>query len=130
MSTSSLSATARRAIEAYGGAERWRRARRAEARLTMSGWLFHLKSRHLPPGARITVELARPFARLEPIDRRGRIGVLDGLDVRLEDGTGAVLDRRAEARRLFPYGGHRALYWDALDLAYFLGYAFWGYFAL
>ena len=129
MSPTSLSASARRAIEAYGGADRWRRARRSEARVTMSGLLFHTKWRHLPPGARITVDLARPFARLEPIDRRGHTGVLDGLDVRLEDATGAVLDRRAEAARLFP-GGRRRLYWDALDLTYFLGYAFWGYFAL
>jgi len=130
MSPTSLSPTARRAIEAYGGADRWRRARRAEARVTMSGLLFHVKWRHLPPGARITVDLARPFARLQPIDRGGRTGVLDGLDVRLEDATGAVRGRRAEARRLFPYAGHRVLYWDALDLTYFLGYAFWAYFAL
>lgn len=128
--SATLSATARRAVDAYGGAERWKRARRAEGTVTMSGLLFHLKWRHLPAGSRITVDLERPFSRLEPIDGGGRVGVLDGLDVRLEDPKGGVLARRTEARKLFPYGGHRALYWDAMDLAYFLGYAFWGYFAL
>jgi hypothetical protein len=129
MSASPLSATARRAIDAYGGAERWKRARRAEGRVTMSGLLFHLKWRHLPAGARITVDLERPFSRLDPIDGGGRVGVLDSLDVRLEDPKGGVLERRTEARRFLPHG-RRHLYWDALDLTYFLGYAFWGYFAL
>jgi len=129
MSATELSRTARRAIDAYGGAERWRRAQRAEARITMSGLLFHLKSRHLPAGSRITVDLNAPFARLDPIDRRGRVGVLDGLDVRLEDSSARVLALRREARRFFPYG-RRLIHWDALDLTYFLGYAFWGYFSL
>jgi hypothetical protein len=128
--SATLSATARRAIAAYGGADRWKRAKRAEGRVTMSGLLFRLKWRHLPAGSKITVDLDRPFSRLEPIDGGGRVGVLDGLDVRLEDPKGGVLGRRTEARKLFPYGGHRLLYWDAMDLTYFLGYAFWGYFAL
>jgi hypothetical protein len=75
------------------------------------------------------VDLPEPRALLRPIDRRGRIGVLDGLDVRLEDDSGHVLEERKDARTHFP-GGRRLLYWDALDLTYFLGYAFWGYFAL
>ena len=33
------------------------------------------------------------------------------------------------ARNYFPYG-RRWFVWDELDLAYFLGYAFWNYFAL
>jgi hypothetical protein len=129
VSAAPLSPTARRAIAAYGGPDRWERAQRAEGKVTMSGLLFNLKWRHLPAGSRIGVDLKRPFARLEPIDRKGRIGVLDGLDVRLEDPKGGVLESRTEARRFFPYG-RRAFYWDALDLTYFLGYAFWAYFAL
>lgn len=76
MSSRELSGTAGRAIRAYGGAERWQAATGAEARVTMSGLPFHLKSRHLPPGARIAVELKEPFAKLHPVDRRGRVGVL------------------------------------------------------
>jgi hypothetical protein len=126
---SALSPTARRVLAAYGGADRWRDASGAEGCVTLSGLLFYAKWRHLPPRSLITIDLTRPLARMQPIDRQGHVGVLDGLDVRLEDTSGRLLAGRKEAHRFFP-GGRRTLFWDRLDLAYFVGYAFWGYSAL
>jgi hypothetical protein len=70
-----------------------------------------------------------PLTRLDPIDSKGNVGVLDGQEVRLEGPDGSILKRRPNARSWFPYR-HPLLYWDALDLTYFLGYASWNYFVL
>ncbi|MDT3395888.1 hypothetical protein RKE29_04380 [Streptomyces sp. B1866] len=117
-----------RTLEAFGGAERWRRAERVEVELSCGGPLFRWKrgragTRH---GLRVTLEVARQHIRLHdwdgPFD-----GVLEGHEVRLER-DGVVAERRADARAAFP-GGRRAVRWDALDMTYFLGYALWNYFA-
>lgn len=120
-----LSATARRAVEAYGGAERWRAAQGAEGIVTVGGPLFWLKLRPPPPRIRMRVEFARPASRLDPVDRSGRVGLFDGDEARLEGDTGRVVTRRQDARSRFP----RAV-WDRLDLTYFLGYSIWNYFGL
>lgn len=81
------------------------------------------------PELSIRCEIHRPWTRIDPIDRRGRIGVLDGQDVRLESPGGETIETRPGARALFRRG-RRTFYWDALDLTYFLGYALWNYFTL
>jgi hypothetical protein len=121
--------TAERAIEAYGGAERWRTAEFVDTRATFKGLLFWWKTRLPRPKASVRCSVHRPWTRIEPIDRRGRVGILDGHDVRLETPSGATVAERPAARSFFP-GGRRYLHWDALDLTYFLGYAAWNYLAL
>lgn len=124
-----LSQTAERAIEAYGGAERWHAAKEIETTATFTGLLFWWKTRRPRAGAHVRCSVHRPWTRLDPIDRRGRIGILDGQDVRLETRTGEVIAERPAARSFFP-GGRRYVHWDALDLTYFLGYAAWNYLTL
>jgi len=123
-----LTRTAARAIEAYGGAERWLRADRIEAVVSVTGLAWWLKMRRPVPSTKLRIELHTPRARLDPIDRTGLIGILDGKDARLEDHSGQVVASRSEARKFFP-GGRRIFYWDSLDLAYFAGHAMWNYFA-
>lgn len=123
-----LSPTARRALEAYGGEERWRSATAVEVTLSAGGLAFRLKWRKAFRNVHGRIKLAGPGARLDPIDRRGRIGVLDGTDVRLEDRNGNVLRSRSDPRGKLPYG-RRLLWWDALDQTYFAGYALWNYMA-
>ena len=122
-----LSHTAARAIEALGGAERWLAAQRIEAVVSVSGLAWWLKMRRPVPSTRLLLRLHEPYARLDPIDRSGLVGVLDGEDSCLEDRDGHVVARRVHASSYFP-GGRRALYWDSLDLAYFAGHAMWNYF--
>ena len=124
-----LSKTAKRALAAYGGADRWRQAGAAEATVTVGGLLFALKRRMSSPRARVRTEIWHPRAGIAPIGPSGSVGVLEGPDVRLESPVGETLGHRRDARSYFPYG-RRWFVWDELDLAYFLGYALWNYFCL
>jgi hypothetical protein len=128
MSTT-LSATAQRAIQAYGGAERWAKVERIEVELSVSGWLFRLKWQPAIVHGVAVVQAHEPHARLTPIDRKGNTGVFESDFVRIEDATGHHVEGRTRPRRLFPWG-RRALYWDRLDQAYFSGYALWNYLTL
>jgi hypothetical protein len=96
--------------------------------VTVTGLAWWLKMKRPVPSTRLHLSLSAPHARLDPVDRSGLVGVLDGEDARLEDHDGCVMGSRAHAGHYFP-GGRRALYWDSLDLAYFAGHAMWNYFA-
>jgi len=124
-----LDPAVRRVVEAYGGVERWRRAGHVKAEVRVGGLIPWLKMRRPPEVMSVRAVIRRPHVRLEPIDRAGHVGVLDGRDVRLEEADGTVIEVRPDARRLFPYG-RRLFVWDALDLTYFLGYAIWQYVSL
>jgi hypothetical protein len=124
-----LTATADRAVRAYGGADLWNAAEAVEARVNVSGFLFRMKTNMPPPEIAFRVDAHRPWTRLDPINKRGDVGILDGRDVRLETPGGDVIRSRQDARSRFPLGG-RIVHWDDLDLAYFLGYAAWNYFTL
>ena len=121
-----LPALAEKVVEAYGGVDRWSRAREVHATVSASGLLFRMKGRPVFRNARVVVGVRRPRARITPIDKKGHVGVLDGDDVRLENEDRRTIASRAAARRSFP-GGRRGLWWDVLDMTYFAGYAFWNY---
>jgi len=121
--------TAQRALDAYGGEQRWRPASAVEVTISAGGLAFRMKWQRPFRRVRGRIELAPPSARLDPIDRRGRAGVLDGSSVRLEDAAGNVVRSRDDPRSKFP-GGRRLLWWDSLDMTYFAGYALWNYLAL
>jgi hypothetical protein len=110
---------------AYGG-DAWRRARAVEAVVSAGGPGFFLKGRRRFDHVTIHADLHRPYARISPINREGHVGVLDGIDVRIERADGSVVTRRKDARRFFPRG-RRLIYWDDLDQTYFTGYAAWNY---
>jgi len=125
-----LSPTAKRAVEAYGGEERWRSATAVEVTMSAGGLAFLMKWRRPFRRVRLRAEIAQPRARLQPVDgRRGHTGVLDGDSVRLEDADGRVVASRDDPRAGFPYG-RRLLWWDTLDHTYFAAYAAWNYFTL
>jgi hypothetical protein len=121
-----LPATARRALDVYGGESFWRTARSVQAVVSASGLAFILKWRR--PFDRIAVgcTIGEPHVRLTPIDRSGNTGVLKDGDVFLEDPSGITIARRERARAYFPYG-RRLCWWDSLDQTYFVGYALWNY---
>jgi hypothetical protein len=122
-----LTRTAARAIEAYGGAERWLKADRIEAVVSVTGLAWWLKMRGPVPRTKLRIDLRAPNARLDPVDRTGLVGILRGKDALLEGPSGQIVARRDEAGKYFP-GGRRIFYWDSLDLAYFTGHAMWNYF--
>jgi len=125
-----LSNTAGRAIEAYGGIDLWREAKRVEAEVSVKGLAFTLKGRPFFDHAEIIMDAQNPVSRLTPIGRDPEItGILDGDDVRLEKSNGEMLRARNNARSAFS-SLRKNLRWDDLDMAYFANYAFWNYFTL
>ncbi len=117
---------ARRVVDAYGGASRWKEAARVRAVVSANGLAFRLKHRAPFVQAVFEMDVHRPFVRIAPINRLGQIGILDGQDVRIEDADGRTIASRPNARRHFP-GGRRFFWWDDLDMTYFAGYATWNY---
>jgi hypothetical protein len=124
-----LSATAARALKAYGGEAVWKNATTIESRVTVGGLLFQLKGINIPPHARITVDIGRPHTVIDPVDDSGDIGVLDGFSVMITASDGRVIDQRADARQHLQNASVSTA-WDRLNLLYFLGYALWGYYTL
>jgi hypothetical protein len=124
-----ISQTAARAIEAYGGKEIWKKTRHVEAIASARGLAFLLKWQPPFNHIKIKTEVGKPYITLQPINRSGDTGILDGNLVRLEDSSGNILRERKNPREKFPYG-RRLFWWDILDLVYFAGYAFWNYLTL
>ncbi len=125
-----LKETAEKAIAAYGGRALWQNAKRVEVEMSASGLAFTLKRRPFFRHAKMVLDVHRPFSSLTPIGRNPAVtGVLDALDVRLEDEQGKVIAERRNARDYFKIG-RRLFYWDDLDMSYFANYASWNYFTL
>jgi len=124
-----LSPTAARALAAYGGQAVWKAATTVESTVTVGGLLFQLKGINIPPHAKITVGVQRPHTVIEPVDESGDIGVLDGFSVMIVTPGGRILEQRADAREHLQ-NSSLTTQWDRLNLLYFLGYAFWGYYTL
>jgi hypothetical protein len=124
-----LSATAARALKAYGGEAAWTDASAVDSTVTVGGLLFQLKGINIPPHARITVDVRRPHTVIEPVDGSGDVGVLDGFSVMIVAPDGRILEQRADAREHLQ-SASLTTKWDRLNLLYFLGYAFWGYYTL
>jgi hypothetical protein len=120
------------ALEAHGGAGRWREARTVSARVRSGGLMLRTRV----PGNRfadyrLTADLHEPRAILDPFPRPGERAVFEHGAVRIETSDGETLESRLEPRREFfgLSGLRRNLRWDALDAAYFAGYAMWNYVA-
>jgi hypothetical protein len=124
-----LSPTAARALAAYGGERAWKAATKVDSTVTVGGLLFQLKGMNIPPHARITVDVQRPHTVIDPVDASGDVGVLDGFSVTIKAPDGRILEERADARAHLQ-NASLTTQWDRLNLVYFLGYAFWGYYTL
>ena len=124
-----LSPTAARALEAYGGQAVWKSATTVESTVTVGGLLFQLKGINIPSHAKITVDVQRPHTVIQPVDDAGDVGVLDGFSVMILAPDGRILEQRADAREHLQ-NASIATKWDRMNLMYFLGYAFWGYYTL
>ena len=114
---------------AHGGRERWR----AVTALTAHGGFGGLlRSRF--PGNRMAdvtarVELAEQRTVFYGFPQQDQQAVFDRGDVRIETRDGERINARRNARAAFTglSGLRRNLRWDALDVAYFAGYAWWNY---
>lgn len=117
-------------LDAHGGLARWERASTIRGRVRSGGLLLRTRV----PGnrfadGRLEVAVGEPHAAADPYPGPGRRGVFDHGAVRIETLDGEVLESRERPRELFfgRSGLRRNLRWDALDGAYFAGYAWWNY---
>jgi hypothetical protein len=124
-----LSPTAARAVAAYGGEAVWKDSNEVDSTVTVGGLLFQLKGINIPAHAMITVAVQSPYTIINPVDESGDIGILDGFSVAIRTPDGRILEHRADAREHLQNAGITTK-WDRLNLLYFLGYAFWGYYTL
>lgn len=117
-------------LDAHGGRERWAAARTIRARIRSGGLLVRTRfpGNRMADG-RMEVAVGEQLALGEPFPGEGRRAVLDHGSVRIETLAGEVLESRERPRELFfgRSGVRRNLRWDALDAAYFAGYAWWNY---
>lgn len=114
-------------LDAHGGLGYWRSLATVELEMSASGFLF--TGKHVPRQrhVRLTIHTDKTDVTLHDYPSPGQSAVLQGnASVEIRDSSGAVLASRIHPRESFGFG-RRTLYWDAMDFAYFLGYAMWNY---
>jgi hypothetical protein len=127
--TAPATALGERVVEAYGGESRWRGATAVEARISMGGLMLRMRGHpeRTLRNMRTRTEIERPHVRVEPIDDKGNVGVLDGHDVRIERPDGTLVAEQRNIRSLLPNKGLRWLRWSRLEALYFIAYTQWTY---
>lgn len=127
LSLNTMNCTLTRIFDAHGGLARWRSLAAIELEMSARGFLFTAK--HVPPQRRVrlTISTRTPDVVLHDYPEPGQNAVLHGCDrVEILDSAGGVVSSRSHPRRAFGFGRH-TLYWEAMDFAYFSGYAMWNY---
>ncbi len=120
-------ATADRILDAHGGLTYWQSLSTLEVDMSAWGFLFVAKGVTPLRHARLTVSTRKPEVIMWDYPSRGQHAVLHGTErVEIRTDDGGVLQSRSNPRAAF---GHwrRVLRWDAMDFAYFSGYAMWNY---
>ena len=114
-------------LEAHGGLGRWTGYSRARATIVTGGGLWSLKQVPQDPAPRLMrVELHRQWASLSPYGAPGQSTDFTPERIAILKADGAVVAERRDPRAHF--AGHQwSTPWDALDRAYFNGYALWTY---
>jgi hypothetical protein len=116
-------------LDAHGGVGRWR----AVTALTAHGRFGGLLRTRMPgnrmANVNVRVEMAEQRTVFYGFPQEDRHAVFDRGDVRLETRDGEVVHERRNPRAAFTglSGLRRNFRWDALDAAYFAGYAWWNY---
>ena len=116
-----------RVIAAHGNMDRWNGFKSVRAHVLLGGGLWALKGQGGVLSDGITrVELHRQFASTAPFREPGLRSSFTPDRVAIETENGEVVEERFHPRDAF--AGHDVTTpWDRLHLAYFNGYAMWGY---
>ncbi|MFG2913066.1 hypothetical protein ACGF0D_09260 [Kitasatospora sp. NPDC048298] len=114
-------------LEAHGGMDRWRRFTSVRATIVSGGDLFAIKGLPQDPTPReMTVRLHEERASVAPFGAPDQRTDFTPDRIAIERTDGTVVAERAQPRKAFD--GHvLQTPWDALDRAYFNGYALWTY---
>lgn len=115
------------AIAAHGGEARWKAAQGLVATMRYGGlapaqFPAQLPLRHV----HVRTSLHVPRVTMAPYPHPGQRGLFHGDDVRIVSDAGPILAERTDPRRAMAQAG-KSLHWDALDMLYYISYAFWNY---
>jgi len=114
-------------MAAHDGLDYWRSLNIIEVEMSASGFLF--TSKWVPPlkHIRLTISTTKPELTIHDYPAPGQVAKFHGEDlVEIQDASGQVLQTSNNPRAMFRRW-RRLFYWDALDFAYFCGYAMWNY---
>jgi len=113
--------------DAHGGMDYWRSLKNIDVEMSVSGFLFVMKRVPRLTRVRLTISTERPEVTIYDYPVAGKTTRFcgEGL-VEILDAQGNVLQARKNPREQFSRV-RRLFYWDALDFAYFSGYALWNY---
>ena len=116
-------------LAAHGGIERWRGVKALTAHGRFGGLLQSRFPGNRMANVNVRVEMAEQCTVFYGFPQQDRHAVFDRGDVRLETSDGELIDARRNPRAAFSglSGLRRNFRWDALDAAYFAGYAWWNY---
>jgi hypothetical protein len=120
-----VEALLQKAIDAHGGDDRWRRVRELHIQVRCGGAALTAKwQRRTYRRYEAVVDTRTPRVRFSPF--KGCHGVFTPERVWIETEQGDLVRERIDPRGFFP-SWRRHLFWDALDVLYFGGYAMWNY---
>jgi hypothetical protein len=115
-----------RIFDAHGGLDYWRSLSSIDVEISAWGFLFTAKRITPQRHARLTISTREPHVVLHDYPTHGQSAVLQcGGRVEIRTADGSVAEARDNPRLAFRSG--RLLRWDAIDFAYFCGYAMWNY---
>jgi hypothetical protein len=118
------------ALEAHGGLERWRAHEGLSSSIVSGGCLWALKGIDMPAIPRVaTTRFRRQWMSITPFGDPDWTMTWIPERVVIESSAGSVIAERDNPRDAFAGHGYGTP-WDALQLAYFNGYAMWSYHAL
>jgi hypothetical protein len=115
------------AIEAHGGMARWQELKQLQLHASIDGAIWGFKGH---PGIlkdeTIDIDTRKQWVSYTPFTAADKKSVFEPDWNAIESLSGEVIEERAHPREAFR--GHDFLTpWDELHVAYFCGYAIWGY---
>lgn len=114
-------------LEAHGG-DRWRGAEGVSCTIVTGGGLWSLKGTPIAPvPRRATSTFRRQYTRISPFGEPDWTMAWTPQDVEVTNGASEIVAQRNDGREHFDRSQDGR--WDALNLAYFNGYAMWTYLA-
>jgi hypothetical protein len=116
-------------LTAHGGLNRWRPVTVLTAHGRFGGLLRSRFPGNRMANVTVRIESATQNAVFYGFPQEDQQAVFDRGDVRIETGDDELITARRNPRAAFAglSGLRRNLSWDALDAAYFAGYAWWNY---
>jgi hypothetical protein len=116
-------------LAAHGGVERWREVKAISSRGKVGGLLSSRFPGNRMADVNVRVQMAEQHTVFRGFPQASQQAVFDQGDVRIETRDGEVVTARRNPRSAFAglSGLRRNFRWDALDAAYFAGYAWWNY---